>query len=55
MGSGVRVILHNERHRGVVQWNTSEWRKDPDLMILIRAIVESKKLRQIEVVALVGR
>lgn len=29
-GSGVRVILHNERYRGVVQWNTSEWRKDPD-------------------------
>jgi hypothetical protein len=24
------VILHNERYRGVLQWNTSEWRKDPD-------------------------
>lgn len=30
MGSGVRVILLNERYRGVVHWNTSEWRKDPD-------------------------
>ncbi|HUN74406.1 MAG TPA: recombinase family protein [Steroidobacteraceae bacterium] len=30
MGSGVRVILRNERYRGVVNWNTSEWRKDPD-------------------------
>jgi len=30
MGSGVRVILNNERYRGVVQGNTSEWRKDPD-------------------------
>ena len=30
MGSGVRVILRNERYRGVVHWNCSEWRKDPD-------------------------
>jgi site-specific DNA recombinase len=30
LGSGVRVILRNERYRGVVHWNTSEWRKDPD-------------------------
>jgi site-specific DNA recombinase len=30
MGSSVRVILRNERYRGVVHWNTSEWRKDPD-------------------------
>jgi site-specific DNA recombinase len=30
MGSGVRVMLRNERYRGVVHWNTSEWRKDPD-------------------------
>jgi hypothetical protein len=30
MGSGVRVILRNERYRGIVHWNTSEWRKDPD-------------------------
>jgi site-specific DNA recombinase len=29
-GSGVRVILRNERYRGVVNWNCSEWRKDPD-------------------------
>jgi len=29
-GSGVRVILRNERYRGVVHWNCSEWRKDPD-------------------------
>ncbi len=30
MGSGIRVLLRNERYRGVVHWNTSEWRKDPD-------------------------
>jgi site-specific DNA recombinase len=30
MGSGIRAILQNERYRGVVHWNTSEWRKDPD-------------------------
>jgi len=30
MGSGIRVILRNERYRGVVHWNASEWRKDPD-------------------------
>lgn len=30
MTSGVRVILRNERYRGLVHWNTSEWRKDPD-------------------------
>jgi site-specific DNA recombinase len=30
MGSGIRVILNNERYRGAVHWNTSEWRKDPD-------------------------
>lgn len=30
MASGIRVILRNERYRGVVHWNTSEWRKDPD-------------------------
>ncbi len=30
MGSGVRAILRNERYRGIVQWNASEWRKDPD-------------------------
>ena len=30
MGSGIRVIARNERYRGVVHWNTSEWRKDPD-------------------------
>jgi site-specific DNA recombinase len=30
MGSGVRVILRNERYRGVVHWNVSEWKKDPD-------------------------
>jgi site-specific DNA recombinase len=29
-GSGVRVILRNERYRGIVHWNVSEWRKDPD-------------------------
>lgn len=28
--SGLRVLLRNERYRGVVHWNTSEWRKDPD-------------------------
>jgi site-specific DNA recombinase len=30
MGSGVRVIVRNERSRVVVHWNVSEWRKDPD-------------------------
>jgi site-specific DNA recombinase len=30
MGSGVRVILRNERYRGVIHWNVSEFRKDPD-------------------------
>jgi site-specific DNA recombinase len=30
MASGVRVIVRNERYRGIVHWNTSEWRKDPD-------------------------
>src|SRR6185437_5461524 len=30
MGSGIRVIVRNERYRGVVHWNASEWRKDPD-------------------------
>lgn len=29
-GSGVRAMLRNERYRGVVHWNVSEWRKDPD-------------------------
>ena len=24
------MILRNERYRGVVHWNVSEWRKDPD-------------------------
>jgi site-specific DNA recombinase len=28
--TGVRVILRNERYRGLVHWNQSEWRKDPD-------------------------
>ncbi|MDB6013121.1 MAG: pinR [Gammaproteobacteria bacterium] len=30
MGSGVRVIVRNERYVGTVHWNVSEWRKDPD-------------------------
>jgi len=30
MGSSIRVILRNERYRGVIHWNTSEWKKDPD-------------------------
>lgn len=30
MGSSVRVIVRNERYRGNIHWNTSEWRKDPD-------------------------
>lgn len=30
MGSAIRVIVRNERYRGIVHWNTSEWRKDPD-------------------------
>jgi hypothetical protein len=24
------MIVRNERYRGVVHWNTSEWRKDPN-------------------------
>lgn len=30
MGSGIRAMLLNERYRGVIHWNTSEWRKNPD-------------------------
>jgi site-specific DNA recombinase len=30
MGSGVRVIVRNERYVGQVHWNVSQWRKDPD-------------------------
>lgn len=30
MGSAIRVMVRNERYRGVVHWNASEWRKDPD-------------------------
>jgi hypothetical protein len=30
MGSGVRGMLQNERYRGRVIWNSSEWRKGPD-------------------------
>jgi Recombinase len=30
MGSAIRVIVRNERYRGGIHWNTSEWRKDPD-------------------------
>ena len=30
MGSAIRAILANERYTGVIRWNTSEWRKDPD-------------------------
>lgn len=30
MGSAIRVIVRNERYRGVIHWSTSEWRKDPD-------------------------
>ena len=30
MGSAVREMLRNPRYRGVIQWNKSEWRKDPD-------------------------
>jgi site-specific DNA recombinase len=30
MGSGVRVIVLNERYRGLIHWNTSECSKDPD-------------------------
>ena len=30
MGSGIRVILRNERYRGVVHWNVCEWKKDCD-------------------------
>jgi hypothetical protein len=27
MGSSIRVILRNERYRGVIHWNMSEWRR----------------------------
>jgi site-specific DNA recombinase len=30
MGSAIRVIVRNERYRGAIHWNMSEWRKDPD-------------------------
>jgi DNA invertase Pin-like site-specific DNA recombinase len=30
MGSGIRVMLMNERYTGRVIWNRSEWVKDPD-------------------------
>lgn len=30
LGSSIRVILRNERYRGAIHWNMSEWRKDPD-------------------------
>lgn len=30
MGSGLRVLLRNPIYSGRVNWNTSEWRKDPD-------------------------
>jgi len=30
MGSAIRVIVRNERYRGVIHRNASEWRKDPD-------------------------
>jgi site-specific DNA recombinase len=30
MGSGIRAMLLNERYRGAIHWNVSEWRKDPD-------------------------
>jgi site-specific DNA recombinase len=29
-GSGIRAILLNDRYRGRVVWNRTEWRKDPD-------------------------
>lgn len=30
MGSAIRVILRNERYKGLIRWNTSTWVKDPD-------------------------
>ena len=30
MGSAIRAMVQNERYRGRVHWNTSQWRKDPD-------------------------
>jgi site-specific DNA recombinase len=24
------VFVHNEKYRGVIHWNTSEWTKNPD-------------------------
>lgn len=30
VASGIRAMLRNERYTGLIRWNTSEWRKDPD-------------------------
>lgn len=30
MASGIREMVRNERYTGLIRWNTSEWRKDPD-------------------------
>lgn len=30
MGSAIRAMLRNERYKGTVHWNVSEWVKDPD-------------------------
>lgn len=30
LGSAIREMVRNERYRGVIHWNVSEWRKDPD-------------------------
>jgi len=38
MGSSIRVILRNDRYRGVIHWNMSEWRKDPDSGKRIRIV-----------------
>ncbi len=30
MATGVRSMVRNERYVGLIRWNTTEWRKDPD-------------------------
>jgi hypothetical protein len=30
VATGIRAIILNERYTGLIRWNTSEWRKDPD-------------------------
>ena len=42
MGSGIRVIVRNERYRGIFWWNASEWAE------MERRVVVVLGLRQID-------